>query len=62
MHWVQIDDYPPRWALMPYSTQLPTKIRGWWHQETCKILVGQCTCSVGVDQPGAISRTPIARW
>lgn len=58
MHWVQIDDYPPRWALMPYSTRLPGKIRGWWHREACKVLAGTCTCNVGV-QPVSISRTSI---
>lgn len=47
MHWVQIDENPYRWMLVPYSTQHPDKITDWWHQEGCKIDTDakECTCT-----------------
>lgn len=47
MPWVMIDT--DRATLLPYSTQLPVKAKGWWHEPDCQIQApaAQCTCAVG---------------
>lgn len=47
MPWVMIDT--GRAALMPYSTQLPVTVKGWWHESDCQILApdARCTCAIG---------------